>query len=130
MKPLNHILCVDDDEDILEIVKLSLELAPGLKVSCYGSGRAALEQIPLLKPDLVLLDVMMPQMDGPNTLARLRPLSDVPVIFLTARVQGEEVFEYLALGAIGVLAKPFDPMGLHDQISTIWQKAQAETAAS
>ena len=125
MKSLNHVLCVDDDEDILEVVKLSLEMTSDLTISCCSSGDAALEEIPRLLPDLVLLDVMMPQMDGPATYAQLRLISNVPVIFLTASVQDHEVGEYLALGAIGVLPKPFDPVTLHQKIGKLWERAQS-----
>lgn len=129
MKPLSSVMCVDDDDDILEVVKLSLQLASDLEVFCCGSGLEALGQIPLLKPDLVLLDVMMPQMDGPATYAQLRKTCAVPVIFLTARVQEREIGEYLALGAIGVLPKPFDPITLHGQVKKLWERAQNRQTA-
>jgi two-component system, OmpR family, response regulator len=128
MKPLRHVMCVDDDEDILEIAKLSLQMTSDLNVSCCGGGLEALGQVPILNPDLVLLDVMMPQMDGPATFVELRKISNVPVIFLTARVQGSDVGEYLGLGAIGVLPKPFDPVGLHAQINRLWEKSQKAEA--
>jgi two-component system OmpR family response regulator len=129
MKNLTHILYVDDDDDILEIVKLALQLAPGLKVSCCGSGPAALTEIPILQPDLVLLDVMMPQMDGPAMFAELRKFSTVPVIFLTARMQERQVDEYQALGAIGVLPKPFDPILLHSQVLEIWKTSECSSGS-
>jgi len=75
-------------------------------------------------PDLILLDVMMPGMDGPTTLKSLRghdEFAAIPVLFMTAKVQSDEVEEYLALGAVGVIHKPFDPMALSDEIRALWQ---------
>jgi CheY-like chemotaxis protein len=127
MKPLRHILCVDDEEDIQEIVKLCLELEGGLTITNCGSGTEALEILSHTKPDLVLLDVMMPRMDGPATFTAMK-MSDegrhVPVIFMTARVQGPEVSQYLAMGAIGVVPKPFDPVTLAAEIRRLWAQAQ------
>lgn len=84
-------------------------------------------------PDLILLDVMMPGMDGPTTLAALRrepTLVDVPVVFITAKVQSSEVEFYTSLGALGVISKPFDPMALADQVRAIWQGRPAVPPAS
>ena len=122
--PLNHILCIDDEEDILQVAKLALEVVGGFKVSLCPGSRDALARAEALRPDLILLDVMMPEMDGPTTLARLRgnePTAGIPVVFMTAKVQPAEVRHYLGLGAIGVVAKPFDPMTLAEQLKTIWK---------
>lgn len=110
-----RILYVDDEEDIREIGVMSLELDPEIEVRDCGSGEDALRIAAAWSPDLIMLDVMMPGMDGPSTLARLREQAetrDIPVIFITARTQAQEVARFLALGARGVIAKPFDPMQL------------------
>jgi two-component system OmpR family response regulator len=121
---LQHILCIDDEADILEVAQLSLEMVGGFKVTCLTSGRDAIDQAAAIKPDLILLDVMMPQLDGPSTLTALRTqarLQHVPIVFMTARVQPAEVQRYLDLGAAGVTAKPFDAMALPGQITAMWE---------
>ncbi|MFC4350345.1 response regulator [Fodinicurvata halophila] len=118
------LLCVDDESDIREIAALSLELDAGFTVKSCASGQEALEALPEFAPDMVLLDVMMPDMDGPATLERLRQLPEgrtVPVVFITAKAQRQEVEYFLSLGAVGVIAKPFDPMTLADQVRSIWE---------
>lgn len=115
-----RVLYVDDDVDIRDIAELALELASGLEVRTSGSGTQALADAIDWVPDIILLDVMMPQMDGPETLRRLRAderTRSIPVVFITARTQSHEVEEYTAMGALGTIAKPFDPMMLADQIS-------------
>lgn len=122
---LQHILCVDDEADILEVAQLSLETVGGFKVTCLSSGVDAIAQAENIQPDLIMLDVMMPKMDGPATLAELRKceaLKDVPIIFMTARVQPLEVRRYLELGANHVTAKPFDAMALSDEVRHIWEQ--------
>jgi CheY-like chemotaxis protein len=109
------ILYVDDEADIRDIAAMSLELDPELEVRSSGSGAEALVEAASWLPDLILLDVMMPSMDGPTTLAHLRAEPEtaaIPVVFITARTQAQEVERFLGLGAIGVIAKPFDPMAL------------------
>ena len=126
--PLTHILCIDDEDDILQVAKLSLEMVGGFQVSlCHGSQKAVAEA-GRLRPGLILLDVMMPERDGPATLEALRSepsTADIPVVFMTAKVQAAEVAHYLGLGALGVISKPFDPMTLPDQIKTLWTKHAA-----
>ncbi len=120
-----HVLCIDDDEDILEIAKMCLETVGGLHVSCCNSGAEAIQLVREINPDLILLDVMMPDMDGPTTLIELRKqpqLDHTPIVFMTARVQPSEVQAYQALGASAVVPKPFDPMLLSSQINDIWVK--------
>ena len=123
--PLKHVLCVDDEEDILQVTQLSLETLGGFKVSiCKGSG-GALAQVKSLNPDMLLLDVMMPGMDGPTMLKVMRTdpdLAGIPVIFMTAKVQPSEVAHYIQIGAMGVIAKPFDPMGLSRQVEALWRE--------
>ncbi len=122
---LQHILCVDDEEDILDVAKMCLEMVAGFQVSCCSRGKEAIERVRDINPDLILLDVMMPDMDGPSTLRELRKISlleTIPIVFMTARVHPAEVAQYLALGASGVVPKPFDPMRLSDEITKIWKK--------
>lgn len=110
-----RILHVDDDPDIREVVELSLGMDPDFMLQSCGSGREALAVAAEWQPDLILLDVMMPVMDGPATLVQLREdvsTASVPVIFMTARAQAREVDRLRGLGAVGVIAKPFDPMTL------------------
>lgn len=119
---LNKVLCVEDDPDIRAIAELALQDVGGFKAALCSSGREALEMAPQFGPDLILLDVMMPEMDGPETMRRLQAQDvtrSTPVIFMTARIQDSEIEEYLALGAIGVIPKPFDPMTLADEIHQI-----------
>ena len=116
------ILLVDDDEDIRLVGAIALQRTSGWKVVEAASGREALCRIAEDRPDVVLLDVMMPDVDGPATLARIRSdpkTADLPVIFLTARAQKHEIESYLALGADGVIAKPFDVITLADEIRRI-----------
>jgi CheY-like chemotaxis protein len=116
---VKHILYVDDEADIREVAQMALELEPGFEVRCAASGAEALVVALQWRPDLIMLDVMMPGLDGPSTLHRLRAeaaTAATPVIFITARTQAQEVEAFLALGAIGVIAKPFDPMQLGSQV--------------
>jgi CheY-like chemotaxis protein len=121
-----RVLHVDDEPDIREVVELALGLDPSLAVQSCGSGPAALIAAATWSPDLILLDVMMPGMDGPTTLAHLRKspkTAGIPVVFMTARVQQRELDRFVSLGAEGVIAKPFDPMTLaasvHSHVSTL-----------
>ena len=117
--PIQKVLLVDDEDDIRTIGQLSLARVGGWQCALAPSGQAALALAPTFCPDLVLLDVMMPGMDGPSTLAALRAQEatrHVPVIFMTAKVQKHEVARYLELGALGVISKPFDPMTLPEHI--------------
>ena len=121
--PLRQILLVEDDPDIQVIACLALEAVGGFIVEVCNSGSAALRRAPVFQPDLILLDVMMPSMDGPTTLKALRAIpqtAGTPVIFMTAKVQAHEIARYKALGALDVVAKPFDPMSLSSTISAIW----------
>ncbi len=120
---LQRILYVEDEPDIQAVGRLALEAVGGFTVEVCSSGREAKIKGVAFVPDLILLDVMMPDMDGPNTLKDLRDiaaLSTTPVIFMTAKVQAGELAEYKALGALDVIPKPFDPMLLAQQIRTIW----------
>jgi two-component system OmpR family response regulator len=122
---LSRIMYVDDEPDIRTIVDLVLHTLEGFSVTLCGSGAEALERAPEILPQLVLLDVMMPGMDGPETLRALRALpatSAVPVVFVTAKVQPAEVARFRGLGAADVIAKPFDPLALAGQVRAIWSR--------
>ena len=110
-----RILHVDDEPDIREVVELSLSLDPAFMVRSCDSGKDALVTVVEWPPDLILCDVMMPVMDGPATLARLREsprTAHIPLVFMTARAQTRELEHFKSLGAVGVISKPFDPMTL------------------
>jgi len=120
---LERILCVEDEPDIQAIARLALEHVGGFTVEVCGSGQDALKLAATFAPDLILLDVMMPDMDGPSTLQALRQHTETaatPVIFMTAKVQPHEVAQYKEMGALDVIAKPFDPMALPDQLRKAW----------
>jgi CheY-like chemotaxis protein len=120
---LQKILLVEDEPDIRAVAEIALESVGGFSVRLCADGAAALAALPEFAPDLVMLDVMMPGMDGPATLAALRKLpagAAVPVIFMTAKVQQAEIDGYRKLGAAGVIAKPFDPMTLAERVREIW----------
>jgi two-component system OmpR family response regulator len=122
---LHRILFVEDDPDIQVVATMALESIGGFQVLPCSSGAEALARCAEFAPDLVLLDVMMPKMDGPATLEALRGLSAfdaTPVVFMTARVQAHEVAHYRELGAADVIAKPFDPMTLADTVRGIWSR--------
>ncbi len=122
--PLNKILYIEDDVDIAMVAKLTLEAIGGFDVLHCASGQEALDAFPAYDPQLVLVDVMMPQMDGIQTLANLRQMpqaKETPIVFMTARAQTHEQADYFRLGALGVIVKPFDPMTLSDYIKTLWE---------
>lgn len=116
------ILIVDDEDHIREVAKISLEMVGGWDVLVAGSGSEGLAEAKSGQPDAILLDVMMPDMDGPATLQRLQADEaprHIPVILLTAKVQAAERLRFAALGVSGVLAKPFDPMTLPSQVAEV-----------
>ncbi len=123
--PLSRIMMVEDDLDIQAVARLALEALGGFTVEVCSRGREALETAPVFRPDMILLDVMMPEMDGPTTLQHLRTLPDmatVPVVFMTAKVMPDEIEHYKTLGALDVIPKPFNPMTLAATLTTIWEK--------
>ena len=127
-KVLQTILYVEDEPDIQRVVTLALEAVAGMRVIACSSGADAIVRSAEADIDLILLDVMMPNMDGPTTLARLRALpvfAHTPVVFMTAKAQPAEVAHFKALGAIDVIAKPFDPMTLATALKAIWARATA-----
>lgn len=123
---LAHILYVEDDPDIRVVAQIALEAVGGFKLRTCNSGQEALDAVSAgYAPDLILLDVMMPTMDGPGTLAALRKLpatAATPAVFMTAKVQAAEIAHYKSLGALGVVAKPFDPMRLARQVRELWEQ--------
>jgi two-component system OmpR family response regulator len=122
-RPLQRILLVEDESDIRTIACMALEAVGGYKVLACASGQEAIRMAPESGADLILLDVMMPGLDGPSTLRELRKIPETaatPVVFMTAKVQPAEVAQYLALGALDVVAKPFDPMAVAADIQRIW----------
>jgi two-component system, OmpR family, response regulator len=128
IRKCQSVLYVDDDPDICEVVHATLRVIAGLNVHTAGSGEAAIELACELRPDLILMDVMMPGLDGPATLKRMREstrISEIPVIFLTAKVLPAEVAHFFLLGAIGVIGKPFDPLKLGDEILSLWKGSNA-----
>ncbi len=124
--PLKKIMLVEDEPDIQMIVKMVLENG-GFVVEVCGTGMEALQKVLAFSPDLILLDMMMPGMDGITTLKKLRKIpeaSELPVIFMTAKVQKKEMEQYKIFGAMDVITKPFDPMLLVSTLKEIWEKGQ------
>lgn len=122
---LNRVLVVDDEPDIRMLTSVTLEMIGNFTVETAENGLDALDKAPAFNPELILLDVMMPVMDGPATLKKFREIEgtkNVPVVFLTAKVQAHEIDELLATGATAVLSKPFDPNTIVPKIQEIWQK--------
>ena len=120
---LRNILHVDDEPDIREVVQLSLGLMDGWNVHSVASGREAFAVLREAAPDLVLLDYMMPEMDGTAILAALQAdpaTRHIPVVFMTAKSMPGEVAKLVASGAAAVIAKPFDPLKLGTQLLDIW----------
>ena len=121
------ILLIDDQEDIRKIGKMSLETVGKFAVVTAASALDGLQAASADRPDLILMDMMMPGMDGLSALAELQrspTLRDIPVVFMTAKVQRSEIAHYLSLGAAGVIPKPFDPMTLASQVRAFLDDAQ------
>jgi CheY-like chemotaxis protein len=131
MRKIQSVLYVDDDPDICEVVKTTLRMMADLRVHTAASGEGAIDLALEVLPDLVLMDIMMPGLDGPSTLKLMRgnaALAHIPVIFMTAKQLPSEVAHFLQLGAIGVIGKPFDPLTLCDELFALWTKAGMERA--
>jgi two-component system, OmpR family, response regulator len=121
-RSLQHILVIDDDEDILDVLAAVLEDFGGYRVETCSSGADALVRAPLFQPDLILLDMAMPEMDGLTTLQNLRALpstAHIPVVFLTAKATDLSMSPHLP-GVLGFIAKPFHHRGLVEQIGSFW----------
>jgi CheY-like chemotaxis protein len=123
-RPLNRICYVEDDEDIQRIVRMSLERVGKMTVEVVGDPLKAIDAIIAFGPDLVMLDWMMPGMDGPALFRKMRELPqtrDLPVVFITAKASSAEMSELQAMGAAGAISKPFSPKDLPQQLRAIWQ---------
>lgn len=126
---LRRILLIEDDPDIQAVASLSLTGLGGFSVKVCSSGAEAVVAAPRFRPHLILLDVMMPGMDGPTTLKALRELREIastPVVFLTARVQPHEIEELERVGSAGVIQKPFEPSALPETLNDIWRRLQGD----
>lgn len=122
---LERVMHVEDDESIRAVAEIALTDVAGFTLLSCDSGQSALAQVEGFAPQLILLDVMMPQMDGLQTLAALRQipaLAKTPVVFMTAKIQQAEKQRYLDAGAVGIIEKPFEPMALGDTLSQLYQK--------
>jgi CheY-like chemotaxis protein len=120
---LKKLMAVEDDPDIRRILDLALATFGGFELTLCESGEAALAALERERPDLILLDVMMPGLDGPSTLKAIRAqpaLATIPVVFLTAKLQPGEVASWTALGALAVIGKPFDPLTLPDELRLLY----------
>ncbi|PCK02918.1 MAG: hypothetical protein COA42_21825 [Alteromonadaceae bacterium] len=123
--PLSKIMLVEDEADIRKIVEIALKNVGGFEVALCESGALAVDIATTFNPDLILLDAMMPEMDGPATLKALRAndnTKNIPIMFITAILAQQEREAFKAMGAIEVIAKPFDPMTLASQVRTLWNQ--------
>jgi two-component system, OmpR family, response regulator len=124
-RPLNRVCYVEDDEDIQRIVRMSLERVGKMTVEVVSDSTLAIEAMNSFKPDLVLLDWMMPKMDGPTLFRQmqLRPETRaLPVVFITAKASQRELEELMTMGAVATISKPFSPKELPEQLKEIWRK--------
>jgi len=124
-QPLVRICYVEDDEDIQKIVRMTLERIGKMTVEVVGDPLQAIEAIKRFKPELVMLDWMMPGMDGPTLYRKMKEVPevrDLPVVFITAKASPKELDELRALGAAGTISKPFAPRDLPEQLRAIWKK--------
>ena len=124
-RPLIRICYVEDDEDIQRIVRMSLERIGKMTVEVVGDPTRAIEAMTAFQPDLVMLDWMMPGMDGPTLFRqmKLRPeTKSLPVVFITAKASPKELEELATMGAIGTISKPFSPRDLPEQLRELWKK--------
>ena len=129
MRKLQRIVHVEDDESIRAIAKIALERIGSFTLLSCASGSEALEKTKQFAPDMILLDVMMPGLDGPTTLKKLRELMDlteVAIVFMTAKVQSTEIEYYKSIGACNVVLKPFDVMTLSEQLGQYWTEFNGE----
>ena len=124
-RPLTRICYVEDDEDIQRIVRMSLERIGKMTVEVVGDPTLAIDAMLVFRPDLVMLDWMMPVLDGPALFRQMkqRPeTSALPVVFITAKAAQRDLDELLTMGAAGTISKPFSPKDLPDQLRAIWSK--------
>ena len=131
-RELKRIAYVEDEPDIRTVAEMALTQIGGFELDTSTDGVQALDRIPAFAPDLILMDVMMPGLNGPDVFRRLLATpdcADVPVVFMTAKAQTHEVAGYYELGAAGVIPKPFDPITLSDQVREIWNDLGQTIAA-
>ncbi|TAK82776.1 MAG: response regulator [Betaproteobacteria bacterium] len=124
-RALNRICYVEDDEDIQRIVRMSLERVGKMTVEVVGDPTMAIDAIGAFKPDLVMLDWMMPKLDGPALFRLMQQhaeLKAIPVVFITAKASQRDLDELMAMGAVGTVSKPFSPKDLPGQLREIWKK--------
>jgi len=124
-RALSRICYVEDDEDIQRIVRMSLERIGKMTVEVVGDPTVAIEKMTAFRPDLVMLDWMMPVMDGPTLFRHMKThpeTSALPVVFITAKAAQRDLDELTAMGAAGTISKPFSPKDLPDQLRAIWAK--------
>lgn len=124
-RPLTKIMLVEDEADIRKILEIALKNVGGFEVALCDSGTVAVEMAAAFNPNLILLDAMMPEMDGPATLRALKAndsTKNIPIMFITAILGQQERESFKAMGAIGVIAKPFDPMTLSSQVRALWDQ--------
>ena len=122
---LKKILYIEDDENIAEIAIMAMQSIGKFEVQHFLSAKEALANLDNLEPQMILLDMMMPEMDGLTFFEELQKYTKfkkIPTIFITARIQNDEIKNYLAKGARGVIAKPFDPMELCNSINKLWKE--------
>lgn len=128
VKTLKRITYVEDEPDIRAIAQIALEEIGGFTLNVCESGHEAVATVPIFHPDMVLLDMMMPGMDGIQTFHSLRAIPEldgVPIVFMTAKAQKHEIEDYKALGAADVIPKPFEPVALSDHVRSIWERSQS-----
>lgn len=119
---MKTVLLVDDEDDIREVAQMSLEVTAGWQIEGANCGTAGIEKAKEIKPDAILLDVMMPDMDGPTTFQQMQQipeLDSIPVILMTAKVQASDLQHFESIGVAGVIPKPFDPMSLAEKVKEI-----------
>lgn len=120
---LKKIMYVEDDPDLRKIVTVSLTAKGGFTVQVCESGEQALKQVEEFKPDLIIMDVMMEEMDGPETLGKLRQLPEaaaIPIFFMTSRILPQDMENYKKIGVVGVIKKPFHPLRLAAEVKELW----------
>lgn len=123
MQELKKILYAEDEPDVQTIVELTVQTMSEYQIKICNNGKELLKCVSEFNPDLILLDVMMPEMDGPTTFKNLQSkenTKDIPVIFMTAKAQVHEIEIFKEIGVVGIITKPFDPMNLCDEIQAIW----------
>jgi two-component system OmpR family response regulator len=126
---LQRVLLADDEPDLLEIARIALETLGGFEVATCASGEEFLRLLPIFKPDLVVIDVLMPDLGGLEVFEKMRTMEgfeSVPAVFLTGLVLARDLEKLRASGAADVITKPFDPMTLADRIGGVWKGAHGE----